>query len=357
MQIQARGEQQRITASQAGPIAAVTAADDRYAMPLAVTVRTALDCLAADSPLQLYIVDGGVSAESKERLARSWDDRRLRVTWLQPDLSVIDELPVSHHVTRMTYARMLLPAVLPRELDRVLYLDADLLVRRDLTKLWHESVEGFAAGACVDSAAPLVDGRLLANYCSCKSYLAATFPIPNWQALGLHPDAGYFNAGVMLVNLAYWRTHGIMAQAFECLEKNREHLLWWDQYVLNVVLHQRWRQLDPRWNQGAHIHVPGYALPGGCPLDAATYETVRRRPWIVHFTSPVKPWHFESSHPFRFQFLKAVDRTAWKGWRPAKPYGDLAGWWSFQKARYEHWRKQRRVRRKHFRTLATLKAA
>src|SRR5438034_4183522 len=103
-------------------IAAVTAADDHYVLPLAVTVRSARDSLEKNASLDLYIIDGGIAPQSRQRLERSWRDTRLRVIWLQPDLSVLDGLSVSHHVNRMTYARLLLPNVLPADLDRVLYL-------------------------------------------------------------------------------------------------------------------------------------------------------------------------------------------------------------------------------------------
>jgi lipopolysaccharide biosynthesis glycosyltransferase len=337
---------------------AVTAADDRYAMPLAVTVRSALDSLSASARLDLYIIDGGVSPESRERLNRSWNDSRLSVIWLQPDLSTIDGLSVSHHVSRMTYARILLPKVLPSHLDRVIYLDADLLVLRSLTDLWDESVEGVACAAAVDAAAPWLDARaMLPNYASCAAFLAATHPVPNFRELNLDPQAGYFNAGVLLVNLRQWRDEKITEQALDCLERNRDHVLWWDQYALNVVLHGRWRPLDMRWNQGAHIHCPGYALPEGSPFDKPTYTAVRENPWIVHFTSPVKPWHFTSDHPFRRRFFKVVDRTDWKGWRPEWPYQSLSEWLNFQYVRYDQWRKDRRVRRRHHRAIASRRAA
>jgi hypothetical protein len=60
----------------------------------------------------------------------------------------------------------------------------------------------------------------------------------------------------------------------------------------------------------------------------------------VHFTSNKKPWHYFCRHPFLGEYLAAIDRTAWRGWRPKLPAGNLAGqWWSHQFAPLRHWLK------------------
>jgi lipopolysaccharide biosynthesis glycosyltransferase len=337
-------------------IAVVTAADDNYVLPLAVTIRSALDSLGSSQGLDLYVIDGGIRPENKVRLGQSWEDPRLRLRWLAPDLSAIDRLAVSGHVTRMTYARLLLPHVLPGELDRVIYLDADLLVLRDLAALWREQVADLACRAAPDPACPWLDAaRMLPNYEHCRPYLAATHPVPNFQQLGLDPTAAYFNAGVLLVNLEFWRVNSVASRALDCLQANREHVQWWDQYALNVVLHQQWAPLDVRWNQGAHIYR--YPRPEACPLDEALAAALKRDPWIVHFTSPRKPWHFECDHPFQSRFLRTVDRTAWHGWRPETPYHNLVEWLEYQYDRYRQWRRRRRHQRQRQQALAKRRAA
>jgi lipopolysaccharide biosynthesis glycosyltransferase len=337
-------------------IAAVTAADDKYALPLAVTIRSALSSLGSDQRLDLFIIDGGITAESKARLLQSWDDPRLNVTWLEPDLTAIDGLSVSGHVSRMTYARILLPVVLPADLEKVLYLDADLLVLRNLAELWREPVDGLACRAAPDPACPWLDSqRKLPNYERCKTYLAATHPIPNFRALGLDGDSPYFNAGVMSINLRYWRQHSICRRALDCLEANRDHVLWWDQYALNIVLHGQWQPLDVRWNQGAHIYR--YPRPESCPFDAQTFKALKQAPWIVHFTSSRKPWHFDCDHPFQSRFLRVVDQTAWRGWRPEKPYHNVVQWVQYQYGLYRQWRKRRRNRLQRGRNTGNRRAA
>lgn len=344
-----------MSASQSRLIHIAAASDENYAMPLAVTVRSLLSTLSHGTSVRLYIIDGGISPDSKDRLARSWRDPRLTVDWLEPDLGRIDGFPVSNHVTRTAYARILLPFLLPETLDRVIYLDSDLLIRRDVSPLWDEPFQGAAALAIADVAAPKIDAELsLDNFQDCRPLLGAARPVPNYRELGLSPHAPYFNSGVLCIDLDVWRRDKIAEQALDCLDRYREHVLWWDQYALNVVLHGRWRPIDCRWNQGSHIYR--YPAPIG-PFTAGENDALRRDPWIVHFTSGHKPWQWESTHPFKRQFLRTVDQTAWKGWRPEAPYHNMAEWIGYHLDRYRDWTKKNERKRKKLRKEAKRRKA
>jgi lipopolysaccharide biosynthesis glycosyltransferase len=295
----------------------VLAADDRFAMPLAATVRSAIDNLAADARLRLYVLDGGIRDATKERLARSWPAARIDVHWLGVEDSVLADVPVSGHVNQMTYYRILISRLLPRDVDRVIYLDADLIVRADLSRLWRHDMAGHWCLAAQDCSAPFLDSsQALASYPKCGPYLGSAWPVPNFRELGLAGDAAYFNAGVLLVDLAAWRDADLAGKMLDCLKQNQPHVLFWDQYALNVVLAGRWGRFDMRWNQGSHA----FAYPSWeqSPFDRQTYEQLRSDPYIVHFTTRYKPWMASCRHPLRKQFFEYLDRTAWAGWRPAR---------------------------------------
>jgi lipopolysaccharide biosynthesis glycosyltransferase len=125
---------------------------------------------------------------------------------------------------------------------------------------------------------------------------------------------------------------------FECLETNSKHVLWWDQYALNVELAGKWRPLDVRWNQTAGAFE--YPSWRASPLDAVAFEQVRNEPWIVHFCSPTKPWHYVCDHPYRKDFYATLQRTAWRDWSPEKPSDAI----------YQRWRQLRLKFRKACRT-------
>jgi lipopolysaccharide biosynthesis glycosyltransferase len=147
--------------------------------------------------------------------------------------------------------------------------------------------------------------------------LAAERPVPNYRDLGIAPSAKYFNAGVMVVDVGRWRDEAIGRRSLEALERHREHVIWWDQYALNVTLTGRWGELDGRWNQVAHLHV--YPSWAESPVDRQVFERLRDDPWIVHYCSSSKPWHADCRHPWTGEFFRVLDSTPWRGWRPTAP--------------------------------------
>ena len=295
----------------------VLAADENFAIPLAVTIRSALENLAADRRLRIFVLDGGIHADTKKRLLDSWPSDRCQVEWLSVDAAALAGLPCSGHINLVSYYRILIPRVLPDAFERVIYLDSDLIVREDLGRLWDCPLAVNLCLAAPDVSAPYLDSTtMLPNYERCSAYLSSTHPVPNFRELGLSPRAPYFNAGVMSINLAAWRREDVARQCLECLDKNRQHVLAWDQYALNIVLADRWEAIDLRWNQGSHALL--YPTWEQSPLDQRTYEQLRESPHIVHFTTRDKPWMPLCKHPFRSEFFAYLDRTQWAGWRPSR---------------------------------------
>lgn len=295
----------------------VLAADENFAMPLAATVRSALDNLAPDRMLRLYILDGGMSGATRERLLRSWPEGRYHVEWIRVDASALEGLPVSGHVSVACYYRILMPRLLPDDIERVIYLDSDLIVCADLGRLWDQDLSDRLCLAAQDCSAPYLDSsQALASYELCGSHLGSAQPVPNFRELGLKAEAAYFNSGVLLIDLAAWRSADVSIRSLECLEQHREHVVFWDQYALNVVLAGRWGRLDARWNQGSHVFL--YPTCEQSPFDRQEFEALRNEPYIVHFTTRHKPWLPLCRHPLRNEFFKYLDRTAWVHWRPPR---------------------------------------
>ncbi len=152
----------------------VLAADDSFAIPLAVTILSALENLATERKLRVYVLDGGLSDASKERLLSSWPRGRCQVTWVAVDAAALASAPISGHANHVNYYRMLIPMLLPSGVRRVLYLDSDLIVNRDLTLLWQCDMQDHLCLAAQDCAAPYLDARIaLANHDVCGRYLGA----------------------------------------------------------------------------------------------------------------------------------------------------------------------------------------
>ncbi len=284
------------------PIVVVTAADDRYAMPLAAMGRSLFANLPAGRRLHLYVIADALGEENRRRVLTSWDLSSADVSWLRADPGRLRHLKISGHIGVATYFRILVGSLLPKTVERVIYLDADVIVEQDLGPLWDLDLAGHPIGAAPDWIVQKVSS---AN------------GLATWRELGLAASQTYFNAGVLLVDLARWRLEETEARVLAYLEKNRARVRWWDQDGLNAVLGADFLELDPRWN--LNIQSRTFPAPESIPLPRAEYEAVVAAPRICHFATRVKPWHTDCQHPRRDRFFHYLDQTAWVGWRPTEP--------------------------------------
>ena len=305
------------------------AADENYVRPLAVTLHSAASSLKNDNHLNVLLMDGGISESSWQGLKESLFDLPISIHVIRPDREDVSDLGTSHHITHAAYFRLLAARLLPDSIDKLIYLDADVLVRHDLTELWNYDVEDNYCLAAIDIACPFVDAKQAdVKYKKSLPYLAAISPIRNWRELGLDGSAPYFNSGVMVINLKRWREEQIENQLLACLRDNPEYVWCWDQYALNVVFAGQWKALPGKWNQG--VHVFEYPDESCSPIAPKEFLEMRNDPALIHFTTEFKPWEYRPYHPLREQYFERLDQTAWNGWRPTKPDFSLHDWWTIQ---------------------------
>jgi len=268
------------------------AADGNYVRQLAVVLHSLTR--AVESPCRVHVVQDGITAADRDRVRASVSDD-VQLEWIDPAATVRDRLPVGRSRPSI-YFRLFLDEMLPGDVERVLYLDADVVVRRPLTELWATELADAAVAAVRDAYMPwVVRDRSLA-----------------WRSLDVAPESAFFNSGVMLMSLERWRESQVGLRTVELLPRFRT-----DQDALNVVLADRWLALHPRWNVQSY-HLTGdtnlaYAAEGYERLDAALAD-----PAIVHYTggSFNRPWQEPCSNPYRDEWFLHLDQTAWRGWRP-----------------------------------------
>ena len=283
------------------PIVVACVADDAYAMPLAVTLVSASLNLAAGRRLAIYVVDAGIADDNKQRLLDSLDPARASLTWVPHARPRLAGLPVWGRMSVHTYERILVADLLPATETKAIWLDSDLVVRADLTRLWELELGGMPLLAAQDMLAPIVSSAL---------------GLQGYQALGFEGHEKYFNAGVLLLDLDRWRQERIAEQVMAYLHRHGGDVVLWDQDALNVVLRGRCGELDLRWNQNAAVCGRSFFDAGH--LDPAAYRDVREDPWIIHFSGSLKPWRYRLRTPAHASYFEYLDKTAWAGWRPRR---------------------------------------
>ena len=194
-------------------------------------------------------------------------------------------------ISQATYYRLMLPEILPETVHKVLYLDGDIIVRHSLLPLWNKDLMGFAVGAVTDSLGEDLEFYHRLNYPS---------------------QLGYFNAGVLLVNLEYRRKHDIVRVFMNYMQEHADILKFHDQDVLNALFCDKKVVLPIKYNftSGFLWKSPQY--------DYKKYEKevneALKDPVIVHITAE-KPWNYsrQPKHPFASTFFKYQSQTKWKG--------------------------------------------
>jgi len=182
-------------------------------------------------------------------------------------------------------------------MDRVIYLDCDLIVKDDLKQLWEADFNNNYVLAVQDLWAPHI----------------SSMPGVPYQKLGLSANSKYFNSGVLVINLQKWRADDITAQTISYLKIYQQDIRAHDQDVLNGLFADRWSELDPKWNLTPAI-IDLFSSWQESPFSEEVYQRLIDSPSIVHFATNRKPWN--SRHTlFKDAFFEYVDRTAWSGWR------------------------------------------
>ena len=272
-------------------VAVVT--DGHYVMALAAMLASLAERVNAARPLVLHVLTDRVPEALWSRLVHSVPAERVWWNRLEVNSDELVRRGFSTrsygHISPVTYVRLLLPELLPGNLDKVLYLDADLIVCDDIAPLWDTDIAsvGLAAAGETDlTGKPLLADRLVDDY----------------GALGMSKDSRVFNVGVLLINLRYWREQRIAERCFGCLRTLGTDLHWYDQDALNIIINGEYRELPARWN----------ARPDPEPGASS-------HPSIIHFLTAQKPWHWDYRGSFADRFFASLDRTPWAGWRPERP--------------------------------------
>lgn len=278
-------------------IAIACGADAGYVRPLAAMVQSVLTHHRTGSGIDVFIVAGGIAAADRKALEASWEGQGARAHWLDAPDAAFAGVPLWGRMSVTTYYKLAVPGLLPPGLGRVIWLDCDLLVLSDVARLWSADLAGRHLLAVQDRVVP---------------YVSSPLGLRDWAALGLPARAPYFNAGVMLMDLARWRADRVAERAIEYLRARGRSVYFWDQEGLNAVLAGQWGELDERWN--CNVSVPGGL--SRCRALSGADDAAGEWPWVLHFTGSLKPWLYPSRQAHRRLYFEHLDRTPWAGWRP-----------------------------------------
>ncbi|MDC9825771.1 glycosyltransferase family 8 protein [Devosia sp. ZB163] len=287
-------------------ISVAFAVDRGYFNQAAVVIASILANTSRPDDLRFHIVHAEDEAWVAEQIV-SWRAPHVRAVRAQ---NPFDEIGHNTHVSRAALLRTLLPVLLPH-LDRVIYLDADVIVTGDIADLWGVDLGENAIGGVVDVGVYI---RMTRAEQQTENELRDCQLL-----LGLNPDENeYVNSGVLLMDLAKLREVRFSELARDMDEEYRDRLMFVDQDIINALLADRMKLLDPRWNVSAQVWSRSGRRRHYYVLERLGREMAlqARNHWLIHWTGPSKPWN-DSRVAFGGMWWRYAEASGVQWRRPA----------------------------------------
>jgi lipopolysaccharide biosynthesis glycosyltransferase len=237
-----------------------------------------------------------VQVREIDALIRGCGNGRLETVVFQGD-DRYRHLPVHSHFTSAMYLRLFMADYLENNIDKVLYLDSDLIVCGNISSMWKMDLGDYFLGGAPEP------------YCKQRSQL------------NFGPGDLYVNSGVLLVNLGKWRAENVSDRFIEFAEANIAVIQSPDQDILNCVLRGKIFNIGYRWNWQALF--PRF-LPEELGLSIEEYGAMRRSPSLIHYTSRYKPWYYRWAPHYQKLYYHWLAQTKWAGYVPPdKSFGNF----------------------------------
>lgn len=197
-------------------------------------------------------------------------------------------IDVPSTISLTSYARLFVASILPPDLDKILYIDCDIMFNGNIRQLFD-----------IDFADNLIGGVL-------DPLISHTYK----KELKISKNEPYINAGVLMIPLQRWRKEGMEQKFVDYLVANKGNVHHHDQGIINAVCKGRKVILNPKFNVMSNCFSYGWAningMMHGKYYNKTTFMEAIEKPAIIHFTGADmgRPWTDDCHHPFKEQFLK-----------------------------------------------------
>lgn len=214
----------------------------------------------------VHILTHGLSIENKTQIRRLCNKYQCFHTIYDVDESRLEGVRFRKErpLTKAAYYRILLPEILDESIEKVLYLDCDMIVVGTVNELFDLELDNYALAATLD----------------CMPYNSI-----HRSQLKMESDERTFCSGIMMINLRYWRQSGIVDKLLEFSRSDRSPVFLHDQDSLNYVFKKQWFLLPPKWNKPSLSYLPSVENVPYFDIYEYVYQ-----PKVIHFSSAAKPW-------------------------------------------------------------------
>lgn len=278
-------------------------ADDSYAQHTAVTITS----FVKNNPnlrIKIWLITTGFSSQNIQYYGLLSENLGFEFQIILFDVSKISTYDGIGPWSKYTFMKIYIGGLLPASVEKILYLDSDMVVLDSVKYLFDIKMDSYALAAVSDVA-------------SC---------VEHKKRCKLPETASYINSGVMWMNLDYWRKAEEMKSFEHFINVNRGKISLCDQDVINSVFCDRIFELPLNYNVVTQCF-------GINPYKELTQKqqiqlkTARKHPIVVHFVNAGKPWLKEYYHQYKWAYYKYLKMTPYKSFTPVfsekKGYKDM----------------------------------
>lgn len=271
------------------------ALNDKFVPQTAASITSVCENNRSVKDIHFYLFAMEVSPENQKLLENHLKTYHRKLTFIEiKDLKTYFNFDFdTNGWNPIVLARLLVGELLPKNLDKILYLDGDTIIRSNLAKLWKTDLTNHAIAASIE---PTVDKR-------------------RKSSLGLD-GYPYYNAGVLLIDLKNWRRQNIGTEIIDFYQAHSGQLFANDQDAINGSQKGKIYTLSPKYNYSNIFDQYSYRfLTKLCDfpyISYQTFEAARQNPTIIHYLGEERPWRVGNSHKYRDDYLKYLNLTPWK---------------------------------------------
>ena len=278
----------------------VLATDKNYAQHAAVTITSILCNTTQQSNIQFYIIDDNIDDDNKTKLQDTVKQFNSNILFVKIPENSLNQVFVSGGITRAAYFRLVIPNILPKTVNKVIYLDCDLIVLDDIVNLWNLDM-------CQKPVAATEDFGILSSTSKCREKEINL----NWKK-----EYSYFNSGVLLIDVMLWRKNNYASQLIELVQihKFRHH----DQDALNYLFMNNWTSLPLCWNVIPPVFNMNLSIIKNKIMRQNALKALNNIS-IIHYAGGYKPWEYKIYKGFNERYYEYLGKTEYKNAKMPQP--------------------------------------
>jgi UDP-glucose:(galactosyl)LPS alpha-1,2-glucosyltransferase len=247
--------------------------DEKFVVPF-YTLATSIFQNNRYNRFHFHLLATGLSSEEQQKMQQYIETKGSGVTFYALSSKNLEHLFITDAVqnSMATYYKLFFPQLVPGNVDKLLYLDTDIVVNGDLQELYATDLGSFPVAVVPERFNNVLRPEL-----------------------GIDKTGIYFNAGVQLMNVSQWNKQQITEKALAFVREHPEAIFWYDQDALNAVIRENYVTLEMKYNVNT-MDVPR-------TLSKTEYKAFVKDKVIIHYTTESKPWNPLTRHRLRFLYF------------------------------------------------------